>query len=129
MLAITGVFIGDAAVHKQGVPLRIVPPDLAGELVEHAVVADPIRQSVAEPGAALWTVVVGPGRPHFLGEPRLPMDSFWAIGNAVRIRNPQTGMPGHHLVGQLVSADIEATPALGIGDEAGDGHRPFHQCR
>src|SRR5262245_17920989 len=28
-----------------------------------------------------------------------------------------------------MGADIEATPALGIGDEAGDGHWPFYQRR
>jgi hypothetical protein len=84
---------------------------------------------MAEPGAALWTVVVGPWYLNFLGELRLPMDPFRAIGNAVRIWNPQPGIPSHHLVSQLVRADIEATPPLGIGNEAGDGHRPFHQRR
>src|SRR6476619_5274197 len=34
--------------------------------MEHAVIADPVRHGVAAPGAALWTVVLGPGRPHFL---------------------------------------------------------------
>src|SRR5262249_7573889 len=29
----------------------------------------------------------------------------------------------------LMGADIEATPALGIGDEARDSHWPFHQRR
>src|SRR5262249_62012127 len=106
-----------------------MPPDLARELVEHAIVADPVGHRMAEPGAALWTVVVGPGRPHFLGEPWLPVDPFRAIGNAVRIRNPQSGMSRHHLVGQLVGADIEAAPALGIGNEASDGHWSFHQRR
>src|SRR5262249_37841912 len=93
--------------------LRIVPSDLARELVEHAVVADPVRHGVAAPGAALWTVVVRSGRPHFPGEPRLPVDPFRAIGNAVGIWNPQPGMPADHLVDQLVSANIEATPVVG----------------
>src|SRR5215470_16793781 len=57
------------------------------------------------------------------------MDTLWTIGNAVPIRDSQTGMSVDHLVGELMSADVEATPALGIGDEAGDSHWPFYQRR
>src|SRR5712691_9076113 len=57
------------------------------------------------------------------------MDTLWTVGNAVLIRDPQTGMPVDHLVGELMGADVEATPALGIGDEARDSHWPFYQRR
>src|SRR4029434_4295007 len=57
------------------------------------------------------------------------MDTLWTIGNAVPIRDSQTGMSVDHLVGELMGADIEATPALSIGDEACDSHGPFHQRR
>src|SRR5262249_60603859 len=57
------------------------------------------------------------------------MDTLWTIGNAIRIRDPQTRMSVNHLVGELMGADVEAAPALGIGDEARDSHWPFHQRR
>src|SRR5438067_2094995 len=77
---------------------------------------------LASAGEALWTIVAGPGRRTVRAERRRRIDAFRAIGNAGLIRRPQTGMPRHHLVGGVVSAAIEAPPALGIGDEAGDGH-------
>src|SRR5215475_13337035 len=57
------------------------------------------------------------------------MDPLWTVGNAIRIRDPQTRMSVDHLVSELMGTDVEATPALGIGDEARDSHWPFHQRR
>jgi len=50
---------------------------------------------------------------------RLPMDTFRAIGNAVRVRDPQTGIPVDHLVGQLIQlfpSPFPATVTMSIRD-------------
>src|SRR5262249_35427063 len=57
------------------------------------------------------------------------MDTLCTVGNAVRIRDPQTAMPLDHLIGELMGADVAATPVLSKGDEAGDRHWRFHQRR
>ena len=46
-----------------------------------------------------------------------------------RLGMPRPGCSCELLPRQLVGADVEAAPALGVGDEAGDRHRPLHHDR
>src|SRR5882672_8597137 len=80
---------------------------------------------VGQPGAALRAVVVGAGRTHLVGELLLPVHALGTVGDAEAILDADAGMRIDELPGQLVGADVQAAPALRIGNEAGYGHRPL----
>src|SRR5260370_15144367 len=82
-----------------------------------------------EPGTALRAVIVGAGRADFAGELLFPVHALGTVRDAEAILDADAGMGVDQLPGQLVGADIEAAPALGIGDEAGHRHRALQHHR
>src|SRR4029453_15594166 len=104
------------AVDEQDVALWIVPADLGGGAAQEALVAHPVGEMVGEPRAALGAVVVGAGRADLEGELLFPAHALGAIGNAEAVGDAEARMGVLQLPGELVGADIEAAPALGVGD-------------
>ena len=110
-------------------PAGIVAADLAGGVAQEAVVAHPVGQVVGQPRAALRAVIVGAGRADFEGELLFPVHALGAVRNAEAIRDAEAGMGVDQLPGELVGADVEAAPALGVADEAGHRHRALEHRR
>ena len=98
-------------------------------VAQEAVVAHPVGEVVGQPGAALGAVVVGAGRADLERELLFPVHALGTIGNAEAVLDAEAGMGVLQLPGELVGADVEAAPALGVGDEAGDRHRALHHAR
>ncbi|MPM85115.1 hypothetical protein SDC9_132192 [bioreactor metagenome] len=76
-----------------------------------------------EPRGALRAVVIGTGRAHFQREVFFPVHALWHVGNAEAVLDPHTRVRIDELPRQLVGTNVQAAPALRIGDETGHGHR------
>jgi len=74
-------------------------------------------------------VVVGAGRADLVGELLLPVHALGTVGDAEAVLDAETWMRVRELPGELVGPDIEAAPALGVGDEAGHRHRALEHGR
>src|SRR6185503_19407088 len=111
------------ALDAQRVALGIVAADLAVRAAEDPVVAHPVGQVVRQPRAALRAVIVGARRAHHRRELMLPVHSLGTVGDAEAVLDPEPGVAVDLLPGELVGADVEAAPALRVGDEAGHRHR------
>src|SRR5215204_1182371 len=116
MPAVLDVFALHRAVDEQDVALGIVAADLGGGAAQEALVAHPVGEMVGEPGAALGAVVVGAGCADLEGELFFPMDALRTVGNAEAVGDAEAGMGVLQLRSELVGADVEAAPTLGVGD-------------
>ena len=127
--AVLDVLLRHLALDEQDVARRIVAADLAGRVAQGAVVAHPVRHVMGQPRSALGAVVVGARCADLVGELLFPVHALGAVGNAEAVLDAEAGMGVLQLPGELVGADVETAPALGVSDEAGHGHRPLHHGR
>ena len=96
---------------------------------QDAVVAHPVGQMMREPRAPLRAVVVGAGRADHRRELRLPVHALGAVGNAEAVLDAEARVRVGELPGELVGTDVEAAPALGVGDETRHRHRALDHRR
>src|SRR6516225_47098 len=129
MFAVLDELPPDPALDEQHVACRIVSADLATRLAQEAVVADPVRQVMGQPGVSLRTVVIGARRAHLQGEVLLPVNALGYVGNTETVGDADARMRVDQLPCELIGADVQAPPPLRIGDKAGDRHRALEHHR
>ena len=104
-------------------------PDLRGQRGQHRIVAYPVRNRMRHPGTALRSVIVGTRRADLVRELFLPVNAFRTIGDSEAVGDPGCRMPGLHLPGEFVCANIQAAPTLGVADKPCNRHRPLRHRR
>src|SRR5258708_7587931 len=80
---------------------------------------------MSQPRAALGSIIVSAGCADHQSELRFPVDPFRAVRDVEAVRYPKPGMRVNLLPGELVGADIQATPALCVSNETGHRHGAF----
>src|SRR3990167_6973540 len=129
VLAVFNKFTDNGTVDKNGIAIRIVAANLALALAQETVVTHPVGELMRQPGAALWTIVIGTRCAHFQCKRLIPMNTLRTIRHIETVLDTQARMRLLHFPRELVGANIQTTPALRIADETGYGHRTFHQGR
>src|ERR1041385_2929027 len=126
-----GAALGEALarhlrVDIEDVALGVVAANLARRASEEAVVAHPVGQMMGQPGAPLRAVVVDPWRAHRGGEVALPVHALRTVGHAEAVVDAETRVSLALPPRELVRPDVEAAPALRVGDESRHRHRALH---
>src|ERR1043165_4200543 len=84
---------------------------------------------MCQPRAALRAVVVRARRADLEREVVVPVHALWTVRHIEAIANAETCMLGVLLVRELIGANIQASPALRVADEASYCHRALQHTR
>src|SRR3990167_11276209 len=102
VLAVFNKFTDNGTVDKNGIAIRIVAANLALALAQETVVTHPVGELMRQPGAALWTIVIGTRCAHFQCKRLIPMNTLRTIRHIETVLDTQARMRLLHFPRELV---------------------------